>query len=319
MTDRARRIGKVAVRAIATLALLGYLAASVDAEKLAESFGSLDARCWLVAVALYAASQLVSSYRWGQLARAAGFVETHERMAAHYFAGAFVNVALPSSLGGDALRALRLAPGDDLTRKVAAAGTVVVDRLAGLSALLMLGGVGLLAHARGWGAWALAGAALLAFTLHVAATWPALGLARRARLTSLRRLSVLEPYLRSPPVLARASAWSWVVQLLNIATVMWLGLALGMSLPLATYFMAVPAAAVLAILPLSISGLGAREVGLAWLLPVAPEQAVSLGLLWFSVSLATGLLGGAPFLMAARPSARTESQLSLGRPAWARS
>lgn len=289
---------KPALRLAATAALLAYLALTLDLRALTHTLTGLDAGCWATAVALYAASQLVSSYRWARLARAAGFVESDAQAAGHYFAGAFVNLALPTSLGGDALRALRLARRGGLNDRILAGCTVAVDRVAGLSALLLLGAVGLLAVRQGWGSGALAGLALAAFGLHALGAGMASRLAPRSSDRSPGPQRFLAPYVEQPRVLAAAAALSWVVQLLNIATVVWLGAALGLRIPLATYFAAVPAVAVLAILPLSISGLGAREVGLAMLLPVTAEQAASLGLLWFSVVLTTGAAGGLPLALA---------------------
>jgi glycosyltransferase involved in cell wall biosynthesis len=63
--------------------------------------------------------------------------------------------------------------------------------------------------------------------------------------------------------------------------------------------LAVPAVALLTILPVSISGVGVREGALVWMLAsygLSQELAVALGLLWFLVTVVSGLAGGIVYL-----------------------
>lgn len=61
-----------------------------------------------------------------------------------------------------------------------------------------------------------------------------------------------------------------------------------------------PAVALLTMLPISISGVGVREGGLAWMLAsygVSEELGVTLGLLWFLVAIAGGMIGGGVYFL----------------------
>jgi uncharacterized membrane protein YbhN (UPF0104 family) len=74
---------------------------------------------------------------------------------------------------------------------------------------------------------------------------------------------------------------------------------MGLAVPLSVWFYAVPLVSLAMVLPISISGVGVREGGLAFLLApfgVTAEQGVALGLLWFLATIVGGLLGGAIFL-----------------------
>ena len=60
-----------------------------------------------------------------------------------------------------------------------------------------------------------------------------------------------------------------------------------------------PLVSLLAMLPLSLNGLGVREGSLVLLLApygVAAPAAVALGLAWFAMTLALGLVGGLVYL-----------------------
>jgi uncharacterized membrane protein YbhN (UPF0104 family) len=113
-------------------------------------------------------------------------------------------------------------------------------------------------------------------------------------------LERLMPYHHHPYVFWSGIGWSMVVQGLNVLTVMALGHALGLDLPAAAYCVAVPLVSLMTALPISLNGVGVREGGLVWVLApygVSEAQGIALGLLWFSVTVATGLIGGLVYLL----------------------
>jgi hypothetical protein len=100
---------------------------------------------------------------------------------------------------------------------------------------------------------------------------------------------------------------------LNVLTVMALGGALGLELPATAYCVAVPLASLLSALPISLNGVGVREGALVWVLTpygVSGAQGIALGLLWFSVTVATGLIGGLVYLLG--PPLDKDPDLSSG-------
>ena len=100
-------------------------------------------------------------------------------------------------------------------------------------------------------------------------------------------------------------------------TVAEIGNAIGLGIPLAAYCVAVPTVSLLTTLPLSIGGVGVREGGLAWMLAsygVSEELGVTLGLLWFSTNIASGLIGGCVYLLGfKRPYEAIAFELAEGK------
>ncbi len=304
----------IVLRIGVTAVLLGLLAWGLD---LGAAGGTLANSLWgLVALALVAnlASQVVTTVRWWRLVAALDLPVRYSTLFLWYFHGMFFSLCLPTSIGGDVYKAVRL--GQATQRLGLATCTLLADRAIGLSALVIIGLAGLLTQTLGWNALgmltAILGLSLIFGVLGFAALWLLPPVARflPGGHVVASRLAQLAPYRDSPVVLSAAYGLSLIVQLLNVATVALLGAAVGLPVPWEAYFMAVPPVILLAALPLSIGGLGVREGALAVALAsfgVTHEQGLAVGVLWFVVLLACGLLGGAIYLLApAAPGAPAE-------------
>ena len=74
----------------------------------------------------------------------------------------------------------------------------------------------------------------------------------------------------------------------------------GLNLPLAAWFFAWPLAKIIAVLPVSLGGLGVREVSLAVLLTglgAAAADVVATSLIWQAVLLCAGLVGAVAWMI----------------------
>src|SRR5205823_13782081 len=91
---------------------------------------------WLAALALLALAQVVSAFRWQLLARPLGFRRSLGQYTGFYFVGMYFNLLLPTSVGGDVVRAWYL--DGKSGRKLAAFLSVLVDRFSRLLILLFL-------------------------------------------------------------------------------------------------------------------------------------------------------------------------------------
>src|SRR5262245_26647240 len=100
-----------------------------------EAFSALDLRLWALALVAFVLAQLISSLRWQMLAAPLGFAAPYRRYASLYFVGMFFNLVLPTSVGGDVVRAWYL--GVD-GKRVAAFCTVLAERASGLIVLMIL-------------------------------------------------------------------------------------------------------------------------------------------------------------------------------------
>src|SRR5687768_11658067 len=134
---RPKRWWGLVVRLALSGALLGYLLSRLDRGALSSAMRDVQVSGWLLGVLLYLASQVLSAIRWGSLARPIGFQLPWLRFGQLYFEGMFFSLCLPSSIGGDVIKAIRL--GTDRRSRLLAACTVVADRAAGLLAILIIG------------------------------------------------------------------------------------------------------------------------------------------------------------------------------------
>lgn len=229
--------------------------------------------------------------RWGYLFRL-------------YVIGSFFSLFLPTSVGGDGVRAAAVARSS--TRAGRAMASVLIDRGLGVLAALVYVAAGLSLAPRTlddlvgsqvtwhWPGWAVAG--LVVVSAGVAATLVARS--GRFRQVWCDGLTTLADLTRSPRGLVGLSGLALVSQALII--VLWYTLARGMNLalPAATFLWAVPLVALGSLLPVSVSGLGVREaVWLALLArsPVSHGSVVAFSLLYFVCTALVGVLGGILF------------------------
>jgi uncharacterized membrane protein YbhN (UPF0104 family) len=112
-------------------------------------------------------------------------------------------------------------------------------------------------------------------------------------------------YARPAPAL-QSLLLALLVQFTFVGLNYFLGNAMGIAVPFAVWLVAWPLAKIVALLPVSLGGLGVREVALAALLApfaVPATMAVAQALVWQSVLFGFGLLAGAVLLLSGyRPS-----------------
>lgn len=306
-----RRHAGLVLRLLISLGVLGWLIGHVHWQPIWEALAGVHLGCWSAALGIYCAAQVVSSYRWMLLARPLGFSEPLPRFAGLYFMGMFFNLFLPTSMGGDVVRAWRLAgrPG----RRGAAFLSVIGERLSGLVALMLLAcAASLLA-----GESASAGATVTIWGVTLAGVLGWL---------LLPRLGGIHPKLRalaeSMSLCGRdrrrwwtALVLSFLVQAASAVQIWLLGVGLGLPAPFLAYAVAVPLVTLATLLPISLNGIGIREASLALFLGgsgVDSSGALALGLLWLTMLLAAGALGGVAFALGGR-DAEAQGELDHGR------
>ncbi len=297
--------------------MLALLAWRTDWHQVASAFAGLHLGPWLAAVALYALTQFISGVRWQMLARPLGFDRPLSHYIGFYFIGMFFNLFLPTSVGGDVVRAWYLA--GERRQRFDAVLSVLVDRGSGLLVLMSLACGALLVcpvPLPGWVAasvWGTAGAAVVGLAV--------LGiLAQFVRRTGLMQQvgAAQAVYLGRPGLLLSTTLLSVAVQLANVVLVWLVGLALDVPVPALYYAVAVPMVTLLTLLP-SINGVGLREGGLVLFLAplgVGESTALTLSFLWFAVFVVNSLMGGAVYLFGRfpRPGEHAEHGLVGGGP-----
>jgi uncharacterized membrane protein YbhN (UPF0104 family) len=304
-TPAGRPLLGLALRVVVSAGILAWLASKVDFAHVAAAFRGLRWGWWLGAVSLYLVCQFLCCIRWQLLSRPLGFSDSLTRLTGIYFIGMFFNLFLPTSVGGDAVKAVYIARGSG--RKLAAVASVLLDRASGLFALIMiacaalaLSPVELPVKLRlvvwGLGAGALIGVASLPWIGSILDRLPLPGKLARIAQTLTGAVTI---FRSRPEVLLHTTALSVLVQTLNAVLVLMLGLALNLDVPAIFYGIAAPMVTLVTLIPISLNGMGLREGGMAvFLAPagVSASDAVTLALLWFCVQTATSLVGGGVYL-----------------------
>jgi uncharacterized membrane protein YbhN (UPF0104 family) len=305
-------------RALGSLILVVLLVWRVDWRQAASAFVKLEPTYWLLALALYLATQGVSAVRWQLLGHTLGLRGRWRDYLAHYFVGMFFNLVLPTSVGGDVVRALYLgrsphpnpspfrgveqeavAP----SRRAAAFLSVLADRVNGFAVLIAVACVAalccpmplpgwIIATVAGMGAGCLCGLAALPLL-----PWLRQRLPTYTRWTPL--LDAADLFRRDRRGMVVVTLLSLVVQLANVILAWLIGEGLGLPVPFLYYGVLIPVVSILTLLPISLNGMGLRESGTILLLAplhISEASAVTLSLLLFAVYTAASLLGGVIYL-----------------------
>ncbi len=306
LTRLLRRRAKLVLRLAVSAALLGLLLEKAGTRAIGNALGRADGRWVAAALLLGLVSTLVQATQWQALLRASGLVRGWGRCLRLVFVGSLFNTVLPGSVGGDVVRALMVAeyPG----QRVAAAATVVLQRLCNFPGMIVLAATGLVLTAAkseastirpitlaGIGI-GIAGLALaMSPILGKVAAWPWLSQLRLGRPLA-RLLFALDRFRGRRRDLLAASARGllfWTLSVLNQWAFMH---ALGIQVDLAYAAVVVTAVNALTMLPISINGYGVREGAFVAFLGTnvlaSAGQAIAVGLsleaqslLWAAVGL----------------------------------
>ncbi len=317
-------------RLLGSLILVGLLVWRIDWRQVGSAFAQLDATYWLLALGLYLLTQGVSAVRWQMLGHTLGLGGRWRDYLAHYFVGMFFNLVLPTSVGGDVVRAWYLgrsphpqplspkgrgekeAPfsptrrGEERkgpARRTAAFLSVAADRVNGFAVLIGVACVATLCcpiPLPGWISATVAGmgaACLLGLAALPLLPWLRRWLPAHPRLTHLLDGAAL--CLRDRRGLLGVTLLSLVVQLANVVLAWLVGEGLGLPVPPLYYGVLIPLVSILTLLPISLNGMGLREGGTVLLLAplhIGSASAVTLSLLIFAVYAAASLMGGMVYL-----------------------
>lgn len=281
------------VRAAVSLAVIGVLVSVASTDGLREAIGEIHGGVWLASLTVFLVGHVLNAakYRWLVLDERA----TLGLCIRAHFAGLVANLGLPGVAGGDVVRATYLVPHGVRTAAVTTAS--LLDRLIDTAMLGLLIGVGALAAGvppaltdRLTIRWPMVAAgAVLALAGGAAALWM-----WRKRATTGRGAGLALDLTALAPRAAGAATITVVVQSAFVLVNVWMARDLGLDIGIAPWFVAWPLSKIIAILPISLGGIGVREAALVSLLAPygAPSALVFVsGLLWQGVLMASGLIG----------------------------
>jgi uncharacterized membrane protein YbhN (UPF0104 family) len=291
------------IRIAGSVVVLGATLLALPTREVFSAMGDVPLATWLLSLVAFSLGHVVSSFKWRALVGGSKIPASRALLA--HFAGLTANLCLPGAAGGDVVRAglvLRDAP-DKALVAVGSLADRVLDTfglliLAACGAAITLGGEGgvlpLLLELGG------ALVVLVALAFLAGAVLPRLPLKGKLKGLVDALMTSAAGLRRRPGALAACLLLSMSVQSVFIGVNVILAVQSGLLLPAAAWFFAWPLAKLLAMVPISIGGLGVREASLAALLaPLgAPaSRVVAVGLLWQSILFASGLIGGATLLL----------------------
>jgi hypothetical protein len=301
----------VGLKLAVSVAALAALAAMVDVTAALKALAGIEPGHALLASVLFLLTHLTNAAKLRVL--------LPERTLGGLFALILVAQAyamlLPGQIAGEAVKVFRLGrgPGGCTGRATSA---VVFDKVTGAAAVLVLTLVGLVldtGHFGGGLAWA-AGLGLMG----LAAGVTALTLQRMVRLASRlagaagragrigdlagRFLETWREQAAHPATVVRSLAWGLVAQFLVVAGSAVLAQALDIDLPLAVWCVVGGALTLVLLAPVTVGGIGLRDVSLVGLLStvgIAADRALALSLAMLAFQLAMTAAGLSIDLIAA--------------------
>jgi uncharacterized membrane protein YbhN (UPF0104 family) len=283
---------RAALRLLFGAAILAAVLWIVKPERVREAARPVGAGALAAASLLYLAGQLACAEKWRRISRALSIEAPPGRFVALYLSGMFLNLLLPTSVGGDAARAYLLSPRDP----VRGAASVALERGTGLFVLLAMLAVGAAITPLPGAAWAAAGAVAGGIALWML---PRLGArasqARLPRWLPPEALRDAAAVTRERSVMAAALLLSGCFYACLVGMHVLLARRIGIALPVAALAAVTALGSLAAMLPLSTGGLGLREAAYVAVLSawgVERGAALALGLTSLAAVLVVALVGG---------------------------
>ena len=286
-------------------ALIAFLTWRADLGSVLGSLGEARFGYVILAYFFVLAALVLGALRWRPYLHELGFEISVRAAIRLCLIGAFFNAFLPTGVGGDTYKALRLPrnPGTSTN----AFASVLLDRAAGVVGMAVLALIGVVSQMVNGGSDAVLVSALsvgvFVFLTYGALPFlggrtsstisPTVGAGIRGRFVLLVR--AISAGARHSRTSARGLTMGVVTGVMFLAANASLAQALNLSVPLGTMSALLLLASVVAVLPLSINGVGLRETAYVWGLGsygIGQNTALAFALLVLGTGLASSAVGG---------------------------
>lgn len=309
---------KLALKILISILLIVVIIRMLDLAELARVFAQANWLLIALGFLLFLLAQVMRTVRWHLLIACqrpgVPFWATLNAM----FVGLFFNMFLPAELGGDVVRGLWLDKA--VGSRSATFASVLADRIMGMLTMALLATWAIVTGAH-TGSHHISRsttllvialcAALFLFTAAATSERVAVFLAglpifpKRFRVGErlLRFSTDLRVYRGKPRDIGWALAWSLVFQGAIYISYWVLAQGLALPAPVWSFFAFVPLITILTMLPASLNGIGAREVGHTYFFAevgLTSAQAVSLSIGSYAFLVAASLIGGLVYALQKR-------------------
>ena len=305
-------MSKIILRSLVSLsfiALLFYLVRD-DIPAIANALKNIDRGLAVLAVAIFLGTVFMLSKRLQIIFEAEEIPISFLNSSNLTFIGYFFNNFLPTSVGGDIVKAMcaSRATGEP----VKSLTSVLMDRIFGLFTFIMIPSISLLFFLKEIQnpAVPLLVYSFLLFSIFFFFLLFNRNVARRfqfvetllnyAKLGSKARkiYDGLHKFKDHKPLIVKAMLLSVIGQSVNIFVLYLLAVALGARAPILYFYLLVPVVHLISMLP-SLNGLGIREGAYIYFLSpyIGREYAAAIGILWLGLLFLMSLIGGAIYLV----------------------
>jgi uncharacterized protein (TIRG00374 family) len=296
-------------KGLVSIALISWILSNTELQAIIAGILSADFRLILLALLLAFVGLLIIASRWRLLLMAQAVQVSLGYLLRSCIVAMFFNNFLPSTIGGDLIRAY------DSWRigqnKAGALAVIVIDRFLGLLVLMIFAAIALAFSAEiqaaipalpFWLGMILAAMLVLAWMIFFPARWVLrLFEAGTVRLPTplagpLAKLAnAFWAFRGRHRVLASGFGLSILLQTNVVIQYFIIARALDLEVPLSVFFFIAPLNVVIMMIPISINGIGLRETSLAFLfglLQVPTAAAVAFAWILYALVLIQGVFGG---------------------------
>lgn len=312
--DRIKNILSVLLRISISIILLVILFKlnKIDMHALINDIKGADKLLLAIGFIIFFSVYVLGFLRWRMLLKAAGFDIPFKKLVSSFSGGIFFSIFLPSTIGGDLVRAVELAGHTKKAKEVIA--TVFLDRLSGYIGLVLVIlpslflGRNLVLDKVVFSSVSviiilLAVILLILFNNSIYSrisgflTVPKAGKIREAIKDMHREIHVFRNHKK---MIFFNLAASFLIQVLCPVCVYFIGLSLGIKINFIYFLVFLPIISAITLLPIAIGGLGLRE-GLFVVYfakaGVVKQLALAMSLLSFSFVVFYGAIGGLIYVL----------------------
>ncbi len=268
---------KLLFKILFTVAALWFVFQKVDIQKLSQALSGADPFWLFGAFIFFNLSKIASAFRLNIYFRAISLKLSESYNLVLYYVGMFYNLFLPGGIGGDGYKIYLLNRHFKSGIKPLLQA-VLLDRLSGLAGLVLY--AGLLFAASGYAA--------------VSDLFAPAALLLSAAVFPLSYLSTRLFFGTFLPVFKTTMLWGLGVQLLQLLCAWMILKSLGVDEMVVEYLTLFLVSSVVAVLPLTIGGVGVRELTFLYgleFIGVEPSLGVTFSFLFFIITAISSLFG----------------------------
>ncbi|MFH1397247.1 MAG: lysylphosphatidylglycerol synthase transmembrane domain-containing protein [Candidatus Omnitrophota bacterium] len=310
-----KKIFTIIFRVGISILLLYFLFNQVDKKSLLEIVKKADSLILFLAAGVFFLNYVLCFFRWEMILKALNVNLSRKKLLVPFTGGIFFNLFLPSTIGGDFVRSVDLAVHTKKAKEVVA--SVFLDRLSGFVALVIITLVALLLGSgiiqdKGILTAVAIIAGILGLILLVlfnnfifSKVNKLLDSPRAGRIReALKDLHEEIYYFRDhKKIIVYNLLLSIVIQAITPLTYYIISLALGLEINILYFFIFLPVIGAITLLPISIGGLGVREMSIVYFFAkvgVAKDMAFTMSLLNSFFMVVYAGIGGLIYVLTIR-------------------